>query len=323
MKKVLSIDGGGIRGIIPAVILGEIERLAGKPCCELFDLIVGTSTGGILALGLTLSDGTGKPKYSADDLLHFYLENGEKIFSRTVLDRIRSGDGWLDEKYPAAGIEGVLAKAFGNARLKDTLVPVVITGYELEIRLPFFFKTRNAIAKEQHGYDFAVKDVARATSAAPTFFEPAKLMSNRSGKGFYGIVDGGVYANSPAMCAYVEAITHLNDRDPLLLSLGTGILNEPIKYEDAKGWGRAGWALPILEAVFNGVADTTNYQLEQLLGKQKYFRFQPTLRKENTAMDDASPENMLALQEVAKEMLNQPDVKKRLNRAVELLLTPG
>ena len=91
--RVLSIDGGGIRGIIPALMLGEIERRTNKPIAELFDLIAGTSTGGILALGLTVPGPDGKPKYCADELVQLYKEEGPRIFHRPTWHRIRSVGG--------------------------------------------------------------------------------------------------------------------------------------------------------------------------------------------------------------------------------------
>lgn len=318
VTRVLSLDGGGVRGVIPALVLAKIEEIAGKPCSELFDLIVGTSTGGIIALGLTIPGANGQPRYSAADLTDIYVKEGKRLFSRSVWHRIHSADGWVDEKYPSDGIEGVLYEYFGDATLKESLVDLVITSYELETRMPFFFKTRNARDREEEGYNFLMRDVARATSAAPTYFEPALLGSKRSRTGRYGLIDGGVYVNNPGMCAYVEAITRFKERDPILLSLGTGIINEPIDYKKAKDWGRAGWAVPILDTVFDAVADTVNYQLEKLLGTETYFRFQPELKKENTPMDDASQKNINSLVDLARSLV---EVKKdQLERAVELLI---
>src|SRR6476646_6047412 len=103
--KVLAIDGGGIRGVIPAMLLTEIEKRTGRAIAELFDVIAGTSTGGILALGLTKHNSSGKPAYSAADLVHLYEAEGQKIFPKSSLSKIHS---LFNEKYPAIGIETVL-----------------------------------------------------------------------------------------------------------------------------------------------------------------------------------------------------------------------
>jgi patatin-like phospholipase/acyl hydrolase len=153
--KVLSIDGGGIRGIIPAMILSEIERRAQRPISELFHLTAGTSTGGILALGLTKPDGQGKPEYTAEKLIMFYEAEGKRIFSSPLKHRIRTAWSLSEEKYSSEGIEGVSYEYFGEARLKDALADVLIASYEIERRSPFFFKSRDAKIKE--GWDFSMR----------------------------------------------------------------------------------------------------------------------------------------------------------------------
>jgi len=99
--RVLSIDGGGIRGIIPAKVLADLELRAGRPVAKLFDLVVGTSTGGILALGLTAPGEGDSPRWAAADLADLYVREGPRIFHRSVYDRIRSVDGGVFAANPA------------------------------------------------------------------------------------------------------------------------------------------------------------------------------------------------------------------------------
>ncbi|WP_119154052.1 patatin-like phospholipase family protein [Caldimonas tepidiphila] len=99
MKKILSIDGGGIRGLIPALVLAEIESRLNRRAAECFDLIAGTSTGGILALGLAKDDGRGKPQYAASELAKIYHEHGPEIFSRSLMRKILTLDGMINEMY--------------------------------------------------------------------------------------------------------------------------------------------------------------------------------------------------------------------------------
>ncbi|HEX7049803.1 MAG TPA: CBASS cGAMP-activated phospholipase [Longimicrobiales bacterium] len=306
--RVLSIDGGGIRGIIPAMVLAEIERRLDRPISEIFHLIAGTSTGGILALGLTVPGPDGKPRYSAQDLVELYEREGGQIFSRSTWHRIRAFGNAADEKYSADGIEGVLKRKFGDARLKDALTEVLVTSYEIERRTPFFFRSRRA--REQAEYDYLMRDVARATSAAPTYFEPHRIVINNDPLDYFALIDGGVFANNPAMCAYAEAKADDPRADVMLVSLGTGELVRPIAYDDAKGWGLLQWAQPILGTVFDGVSDTVDYQLARLLtdgGRrgQRYFRFQTRLDDGNDDMDDASRTNIRVLKLVAEEMMHR------------------
>ena len=310
MQKVLSIDWGGIRGIIPAMVLAEIERRTGKRTAEVFDLVAGTSTGGILALGLTKPGQDGKPEYSAKKLIDLYETEGGKIFSIPVWHRIQSVGGLAEEKYPSEGIEEVAKKYFGDVRLAQAYKEVLVTAYEIEKRGPWFFKRRHALDPDE-GFNPFMRDVARATSAAPTYFEPLQLKVGSEGN--LAFIDGGVHSNNPAMCAYVEARKiHPEEEDFLVVSLGTGELTRSLPYEEVKGWGLALWAQPILNVVFDGVADTVDYQLRELLSMEegearRYYRFQTVLDIGKDDMDDASRTNIAALKVKAREIIAEND----------------
>jgi len=260
MKHILAIDGGGIRGIIPAVLLSHIEHEVGKAISDIFDLIVGTSTGGILAAGLTVPNGRRRPKYSADDMLTLYTEEGKEIFNRSFWKGIVSAGGTLDEKYDERPIERILKQRMGDATLRDTLTPVVITSYDIEDRAPYFFKSRRAKrSKDRNHY---LRDAARATSAAPTYFEPevVKSLAVRSTRRV--LIDGGVFVNNPAMCAYSEAVDMgIKPNDMSIVSLGAGTATREIPFEDAKDWGLAGWVRPIISVMMDGQADSTDHHL--------------------------------------------------------------
>ena len=308
MKKILSVDGGGIRGVIPAVILTEIENRARRQAGELFDLVAGTSTGGLLALALTAPGTDGKPRYHAAELLGLYEAQGAKIFRRDPWHRIWALENLLEEKFPADGLEQVLKQYFGDTRVSEALAEVLVTSYDIERRKPFFFKRHDA--RQDPGFDWPMWQAARATSAAPTYFEPAKLEVAGS-TDYFALIDGGVYANNPAMCAYAEArALWPEENDFLVVSLGTGELTRSIRYEQARGWGLAKWAQPILGVVFDGVSDTVDYQLQDLCLDEVtrvsgYYRFQVTLDRANDDMDDASATNIRALRLLAQGLVDQ------------------
>src|SRR5207247_5826328 len=235
-----------------------------------------------------------------------YRREGGHIFSRSVWQRIRTAEGVLDEKYPADGLEAALLRYFGDARLRDALGPVLVTSYELERRKPFFFRSRRAAADAV--YDFRMREAARATSAAPTYFEPPQLVNEADGQR-YALVDGGVFANNPAMCAYAEVLAEDRSADVMMVSLNTEQLNRPIHYEDAKDWGLLGWARPIFNVVLDGVSDTTDYELEQLLGPDRHARLQIELIGASDDRDDASPENIANLERKARELIGANDAE--------------
>lgn len=314
MFKVLSIDGGGIRGVIPGVLLRHLETRTGRPISELFDLIVGTSTGGILAAGLAAPDGAGKPKFSAAAMLDLYVTRGHEIFQRSFWRGVTSLAGITDERYPHGPLEMILRDYLQDSRLSDCIVPVLMTAYDIERREPYFFKSRRA--REFEDRNHLLRDVARATSAAPTYFEPAAVRSRAANPTRRVLVDGGVFANNPAMCAFAEACSMgIAPSDILIVSLGTGVATRKIPYEDAKDWGAIGWVQPIISVMMDGVADSADYQLRQLLPDerrpeaQRYFRLNIPLELALDDMDAASAGNIRNLEYEAELILQKQAVE--------------
>ena len=201
--KVLCIDGGGIRGLIPALVLAEIEQRTGRRIAEMVDFVAGTSTGGILACALTRKGDDGRPRYSAEQLAGIYVDKGPGIFHRSLLKRIFSVGGWIDERYEDDGLNDALEEYLGDDWLSEALVDVLITAYEIHDRFAFFF--RSARARNDPSYDFTLVQAARATSGAPTYFEPSEV-TDRAGDRTYPLIDGGIYAVNPSMCAYADVV---------------------------------------------------------------------------------------------------------------------
>ena len=345
---VLAIDGGGIRGLIPALILACIEQrmenLLGnrnEKCqlriADVFDLIAGTSTGGIIALALTKRDSNGRPEYTAERLVDLYLNEGENIFNRPKSHHIGSVDGWLNKKYPADGIEDVLERYFRDTTLDQAFTRVLIPTYDMRGTWvhwqnkfdcqrgghPRFFKSYSIDDTPLESP--LMRDVARATSAAPTYFEPIDLNLQLSDLQLVEtLVDGGIFANNPAMCAYADVKRILrsegrpNDQIQLV-SIGTGNLTGALKAEAAKDWGKLRWIETLITMIFDGASDTVNYQLQQLIPEDNYHRFQPKLTFGNDEMDDASRGNLLALKALTEVFIKKKRCK--LNTISQLLVT--
>ncbi|MHB8653037.1 MAG: patatin-like phospholipase family protein [Terriglobia bacterium] len=291
--KVLSIDGGGIRGIIPAVILAELQRRLGRNLCEIFDLIAGTSTGGIIALGIGTRCNAGQP-YSPDELLNLYVENGPAIFKKNLFTPARQ---LLMPKYSPAALEAILATFFRDTEFKTALTPLLVSSYDLQGQLPFLFKS-HLIARKPN-YNWPVTSIARATSAAPTYFPPLHLTQ---GAEDYALVDGGVFVNNPAMAAYAEARRIYPEfSEFVVVAVGTGDRQDSIAYAQAKRWGLLGWAKQIVPVFMDSVSEAVDYEINLIPGC-KYHRLQvsPLPATEN-AMDNVTPENLANLQSTAKE----------------------
>jgi hypothetical protein len=144
-----------------------------------------------------------------------------------------------------------------------------------------------------------MRHIARATSAAPTFFEPALVPVDGSEK---ALVDGGVFINNPSVSAYVEAMKIFPGEEITLVSIGTGELVRPIPYEEAKDWGKIGWMIPVLGCMFDGVSDAADYQMRQLLG-ENYIRLQTSLSIASDDMDNATKGNINLLTQEAKKLI--------------------
>jgi len=200
----------------------------------------------------------------------------------------------------------VLEGYFGETRLKDALCDVVVPAYEIERRFPFFFKVSKARTKQY--YDYPMKTVIRAATAAPTYFEPARI-SIDGPNDYYALVDGALFAYNPGMCAYTEVLHRFPDHESIIMvSLGTGELTRRLPYDEVKDWGAARWAQPTFALMCDGICDVVDYQLQQLLpatadGMRQYYRFQARLDVGNDDMDDASSNNVRVLKLLAEDML--------------------
>ena len=286
--KILSIDGGGIRGIIPCIILAELRRRLGKNLYEVFDLIAGTSTGGIIALGIGTRGNNGQP-YTPEELLNLYVENGPAIFKKKLFTLVKE---LCSPKYSPDALEGTLAKFFQGTEFKTALTPLLISSYDLERQLPFFFKSHRIATRPN--YNWNVTSIARATSAAPTYFPPLHLTK---GKENYTLVDGGVFVNNPSMAAYAEArALYPEFTQFMVVSVGTGDRQDRIAYAKARKWGLVGWARQIVPVFMDSVSESVDYQVNLMPGCT-YHRLQdPHLQAAENDMDDVTPENLENLQ---------------------------
>lgn len=279
MRAALAIDGGGIRGFIPALVLAEIERRTGRGIASMFDLIAGTSTGGILACALTLPE-----PMTAEQAAGFYEQDGPKIFNKRTLKAFTSVAGMRDERYDTAGIAGVLQRRFGATTLGQARTRILVTVYDLQAREPL-------ILHSDTDPDVTMADAAQASSAAPTYFEPVRV-------GERTLIDGGMFATNPGVYAWIDPA----GPPDLLLALGTGRQTRPLPYEEARRWGKLGWGKPLVDIVSDGSASAADTYLARMAG-ERYVRLQTKLRHAGDELDDASPDNLAALRREAEGLI--------------------
>lgn len=320
--RILSIDGGGMKGAIPATILAYLEsaiqRESGNPdarIADYFDFLAGTSTGGILVSSLLTPDrqNPGRPLYTAEEARGLYFEKGPKIFAHTWLRRLRTLFGWLQVRYSSKQLEkAVQEKIGGNTLLSDMLKPCMFTAYDISERKAVFFTSHNASGNPKK--NFLAWQATCATSSAPTFFKPARV-TNLDGT-MHTLIDGGMFANNPGMCALTEVKKmdrfQINGASPtvkdiVFVSIGTGKRPKKYSYSKMKKKGKAGWIDPIVSILMSGNAETVSYQLAKLYDESTkadsndYYRIDPELYKADTEMDNASKKNLKHLQEAGEK----------------------
>lgn len=318
-QRILSIDGGGIRGVVPSLWLAHLEQgLAAHhagPVAEQFDLLVGNSTGALVVAGLAAGK---RPA----ELAQLYEQASRAIFPDTpkrVLSRARriASQGLSAPKFDGRGLDRVLHLIFGDMTLGQLQRPVMLLAFDTLARAPVFFRS---YAPEHR--DVPVWQALRGSAAAPGYF-PAHTM--QVGERKLVLIDGGVVANNPVLCAMAEALrldARISDpRQLLLLSLGTGRHAYPIKASDAKSWGAMQWAMPLLDVVFDAASDN-NGDIAQLLIGDGYTRMQLKLEAGSQFLDDASSENIGRLRDQALQYLLKPDVATRLAHVASQLAKP-
>lgn len=368
--RILSIDGGGIRGVIPAVFLSRLEQrlqaqlAAAAPAeaevwagsgieepriADCFHLIAGTSTGGLLAAGLTIPGEDGNAKLPAAELSAIYERHGEAIFRRPIWRKLLNPLALLFPKYPLAQLAAVLEdpELLGATLLKEARTEVLITTYDTTRRRHRNF-TRWGVAggggQAQPPDPVSMVEVALGTAAAPTYFPPAPVEGSK-------LVDGGVFAGNPTLAAMGMALRRTTDpaptepKDLLVVSLGTGNWEQPLDY----GWGGvAGWAAPraegeaLLGAILDGQADHATETAHMILngwqgeegggeprwdptlapdmlgGGPSFWRYQAPL-PEPWAMDDVS--RIAALKRLGLEMAER--YEGELERLAKRLIAAG
>lgn len=317
MRRILSLDGGGIRGLVSCVWLAGVDDAllqSGKRggLVGNFDLIAGSSTGALIACGLAIG-------LSPQQLAEQYRQQRHLIFpGMTQRMWSRAGrmftQGVSAPRYDGKGLEKVLKKIFGAATLGQARKPLLVTSYDTIARTPVVFKS----FKAEHA-DLPMWEVCRASTAAPTYF-PAHPMVVEGRK--RAMIDGGVVANNPTACAIAEALRKDARVDSaqnlVVLSVGSGERNRPIDLKSAQEWGALEWAIPIIDVLFDGNTDAVDYIAEHLVG-DGYFRLQAELLTGLDDLDDVSSTNIAALEAMAHSYLLQADTRKKLAALVTRL----
>ncbi|MBC6445176.1 MAG: patatin-like phospholipase family protein [Alphaproteobacteria bacterium GM202ARS2] len=316
--RILSIDGGGIIGLMPALILQAIEKKTDKKIGQLFDVILGTSIGGIMACGFAKPN----PK-SADDMVRLFREQGEAIFSRTFAHMILSLGGLTDPIYQEHALEDILQDILGDTKLSEVETDIFVTSYKLATKKnkgndPLFFNSWRA--RESVQRDYYLRDVARATSAAPVYFVPETIRPLERRMPDSLVVDGGVVAANPSLCGYLQTQPYHKSDDIVMLSLGTGFSKNIYESADVKDWGAAQWVAQLPRLFIEGGSDYAHNSMDTLLNKEgqpkRYFRYNIALDGDEFALDATDSDTLDRLSTKAQVII---DYKTKTGEMDELL----
>lgn len=281
MFRILSLDGGGIKGAFAASVLAALEQDTGQAAVDYFDLIVGTSTGGIIALGL----GLGK---SAEEIVEFYRAHGPTIFPGTSLVERVTG-GWRQlwgPKHSHDVLREAVSQVLGTKRFGESKCRLVIPTYDAIGGRLFLLKTAH---HERFRYDYKALavDVALATSAAPTYFKASPFPEHEGAS----YVDGGVWANCPAMVGVIEAHHFLNVPLEEIEVLSLGTTTTPFNIAQHVNSGIAQWNAGLIDLMFNAQVEAARAQASLLL-KGRLHRIDIVAAPGQFSLDNASPEKI-------------------------------
>ncbi|XP_062102060.1 patatin-like protein 3 [Humulus lupulus] len=346
MITILSVDGGGIRGIIPAVLIeyleSELQELDGKDAriADYFDMISGTSTGGLITAMLTAPNKNNRPLYAGNEIVPFYLQHCPKIFPQSnglfgLLDPVRGVA--IGPKYNGKYLHDTVRNILGTTRLHETLTNVVIPTFDIKKLQPVIFSSYQA--KTITALDARLSDICIATSAAPTYL-PSHYFTNQDKDGTtaeFDLIDGGMAANNPSLAAFSEITKQISKGNPdfgsirpldcsrfLLITLGTGSNKTEQKYNAKMSaqWGTVNWiffngSTPIIDVFSEASADMVDYHNSVLFqafdSQHNYLRIDDdTLKGTLASVDIATKDNLNNLVKTGNELLNKPVVRMNL-----------
>lgn len=311
--RVLSFDGGGVRGIMQAIWLYELSKRLDKPVSSYFDLIAGTSVGSILACAVAAN-------LDMKEIIQLFLTRSGEIFPGflgMLANKIRRIPSQRigSPLYNGIGLERELKNLFGDRKFTfaDLEKPVLITTYSTTTSSPSFLRSDQPRYSENHLWE-----ICRASCAVPAFFPAFPL---KVGPQTHVMIDGGIFGSNPTDSALIEAIK-INEFEPrryVVASFGTGASSKSIPDKVSLRGGPLEWLFYIIGMLFNSLSDSTNYKVQKVIGDNHLFRFQVDLPKGTERLYDASPKNMQLLKETAEDYLRSTNGNVLLNRLVEEL----
>lgn len=341
IRHILSIDGGGVRGIVSSIVLDALDaefKAIGKTCrvADCFDLITGTSSGAIVAAGLAMPRlDNAETSATPGDIRRLFEQNAGRIFPRRffneipIIGRLPQLFGPL---YRPDGLMRVLQEQFGDQSFSAARRNLMIAAYSIDPRDIVLFRGGPAYHGREEESRFGgvrVRDAIMGSSAAPTFLPPHRIEKpngpDQNGRSHWTAIDGGIFLNDPAMAALTEAIRLFPGDDFRVVSLGAGRETREYPFARSRHWGFSQWIsptgrfrTPLLSAIADGQVRAVNRQLHYLLD-ENYYRFDYRLERGRGSdrLDDSSRRNITRLTRGTLEMIEE--MRPKLRKLAEVL----
>ncbi len=271
--QVLALDGGGIRGIFSAALLDGLETITGTRVLDHFDLVVGTSTGGLIALALAAG-------FSPAKIVDVYVDEMRSIFPGP--QPLRRVGQLFRSKYSSKGLERVVRRLFGDRLLGESPVPLLITSFDIGENSVHLFKTPHAV-RLRRDHTIPMWQVAMATAAAPTFFPAFCLPDDES-----RLIDGGVWANNPALVGVTEAVSMFDQPLDTIKVLSVGTTNSTrVRHRNLDRGGLIQWVRSpsVVDVLMSGQSAAAFNQVQHLIGRDRAYRLDPPAPPELASLD--------------------------------------
>lgn len=299
--RILSLDGGGVRGIAEARILEHLETELGMPISSAFHLVGGTSAGGILATFITTPDepGSEHPKYAAGELVEILQQRSTEMF----VQRYISCCGLFGPKYRTDSFRSVLTEYLGHETMDNSIIPTAVVTYDM-VR-----QNIKTITSWDRRELFTKVNAVNATAAAVSYFKPCSVTPTNNSRRSYDLTDGGTGANNPTLCLLTKAMELYPEADRYeVISIGSGRADKPLSYIAMKNAGLIHWAPHLTRLFMTGENSKEDSFLSEAFQprtdargedhstfKGHYSRWSPLLDAENTRLDNTDPENLRAI----------------------------
>lgn len=321
--RILSIDAGGVRGLLPALLLTEIEARTGKQIWQQFDLITGSGTGALLAIGLAMPARSGNPLPAAK-LQTIFEQPKRSLYRRTWLRKFAAHLRGVKPHYSSKSLRVWAQHHYMDTTLSEAKTNLMLPVYDLEQRRPVFFKSWKAQGQQLQGRgetyqdrNVRIRDLISACLAKPGLFDP-KVIGSQSGRRMT-VIDASLFAANPGLSALVASHKlHLDASHYQVVSLGSGQSRQHFNLLQTRGWDTEQWQKQMLNIALDGMQDTVDYQLREILGPDNFLRINPMLdlKCDMRGPDDVRLVHLKALRQAAKAAIESDETFVRLLRSL-------